>query len=40
MFKEVFMKNDNWKTLTPRLVPIGLLEVNERELKKILSVVE
>lgn len=40
LFKEVFKKNENWKTLTPRLVPIGQLTVNEEELKKILSVNE
>ena len=40
LFKEVFEKNENWKTLTPRLVPIGQLTVNEEELKKILSVNE
>jgi uncharacterized Ntn-hydrolase superfamily protein len=37
LFKEVFSKNENYKILTPRLVPIGLLNVNEEELKKILS---
>ncbi|MBK9098258.1 MAG: DUF1028 domain-containing protein [bacterium] len=40
LFKEVFSKNQNWKILTPRLVPIGLLNVNNEELKKILSVNE
>lgn len=40
LFKEVFLKNQNWKILTPRLVPIGLLNVNNEELKKILSVTE
>lgn len=40
LFKEVFSKNQNWKILTPRLVPIGLLNVNNEELKKILSVSE
>jgi uncharacterized Ntn-hydrolase superfamily protein len=37
LFKDVFQRNENWKILTPRLVPIGLLNVNEEELKKILS---
>lgn len=37
LFKEVFSKNQNWKILTPRLVPIGLLKVNNEELRKILS---
>lgn len=40
LFKEVFSKNQNWKILTPRLVPIGLLNVNKEELNKILSVNE
>jgi len=37
LFKDVFQRNENWKILTPRLVPIGLLNVNEEELQKILS---
>jgi uncharacterized Ntn-hydrolase superfamily protein len=40
LFKDVFMKNENWKMLTPRLVPIGLLNVSDEQLKKILSVTE
>ncbi|MCU0413334.1 MAG: DUF1028 domain-containing protein [Ignavibacteriaceae bacterium] len=40
LFKDVFKKNQNWKILTPRLVPIGLLKVNNEDLKKILSVGE
>ena len=40
LFKEVFAKNENWKILTPRLVPIGLLTVDDKQLKKILSVNE
>jgi uncharacterized Ntn-hydrolase superfamily protein len=40
LFKDVFKKNENWKILTPRLVPIGLLKVSNEELKKILSVGE
>ncbi|MBE0573076.1 MAG: DUF1028 domain-containing protein [Ignavibacteriaceae bacterium] len=40
LFKEVFSKNQNWKILTSRLVPIGLLNVNSEELQKILSVSE
>jgi len=38
IFKEVFTKNKNWKTLTPRLLPTGLLKVNEEQLEEILSV--
>jgi hypothetical protein len=37
IFKDVFIKNKNWKTLTPRLVPIGILNVTEEDLNKILS---
>jgi len=40
LFKAVFEKNKNWKILTPRLVPIGLLNVNKEQLQKILSVSE
>jgi uncharacterized Ntn-hydrolase superfamily protein len=38
LFKEVFVKDKNWRTLTSRLVPIGLLTVSEEDLKKIISV--
>lgn len=37
LFKEVFLKNNNWVTLTPRLIKSQLLTVSENELKKILS---
>ncbi len=37
LFKEVFIKDENWRTLTPRLVPIGLLTVSEEDLNKIIS---
>lgn len=37
LFKDVFLKNENWKTLTPRLVPVGLLNVSDEELKTILD---
>jgi uncharacterized Ntn-hydrolase superfamily protein len=40
LFKTVFSKNEDWKELTPRLVPIGLLNVSEEELERILSVLE
>jgi uncharacterized Ntn-hydrolase superfamily protein len=36
-FREVFRKDKNWKTLTPRLIKPGLLTVNEEELNKIMS---
>ena len=38
LFRTVFSKNEDWKELTPRLVPIGLLNVSDEELEKILSV--
>ena len=34
MFKEIFDKDKNWKELTKRLVPVGLLTVNEAEFRK------
>jgi len=40
LFEVVFKKNENWKILTPRLVPIGLLNVSKEQLQKILSVGE
>lgn len=40
IFKEVFSKNENYKILVPRLVPIGQLKVNDEELQKILSINE
>ncbi|MGB5531296.1 MAG: DUF1028 domain-containing protein [Ignavibacteriaceae bacterium] len=40
LFKAVFKKNENWKILTPRLVPVGLLNVNKEQLQRILTVNE
>jgi len=37
LFKEIFTKDENWRVLTPRLVPVGLLTVSEEDLNKILS---
>jgi len=37
MFKEIFAKDKNWRDMTPRLLPNGLLKVNGDELKKILD---
>jgi uncharacterized Ntn-hydrolase superfamily protein len=37
LFEAVFKKNKNWKILTPRLIPIGLLNVSKDQLQKILS---
>jgi uncharacterized Ntn-hydrolase superfamily protein len=40
LFRTVFSKNEDWLELTPRLVPIGLLNVSDEDLEKILSVSE
>ncbi len=37
LFKEVFSKNKNWHTLTPRLIENQLLTVSEKDLEKILA---
>jgi uncharacterized Ntn-hydrolase superfamily protein len=37
MFKAIFNKNENWKTLTPRLVKPGLLKISDEELSRILD---
>jgi len=37
MFKEIFSKDKNWKTLTPRLIPSGLLTVDEKTLSEIMK---
>jgi len=36
LFREVFEADRNWKILTPRLVPSGLLKVTEQEMKRII----
>jgi uncharacterized Ntn-hydrolase superfamily protein len=36
LFREVFLKNKNWVTLTPRLIKSNLLTVSEESLKQIL----
>ncbi len=38
LFKEVFSKDENWRILTPRLVPIRILTVESEALERILSV--
>ena len=35
MLTEIFAQDKNWKELTPRLIPSGLLNVSEEQLKKI-----
>ncbi len=37
VFKKVFSKDKNWKELTRRLRPVGLLKVSDADLKIILS---
>ena len=37
MFKEIFAKDKNWKALTPRLIPNGLLKVDDKQLKEIMK---
>jgi len=37
MFKEIFSKDKNWKELTKRLPAVGLLSVDENNLKKYLN---
>jgi uncharacterized Ntn-hydrolase superfamily protein len=37
IFKEIFSADKNWKELTKRLVPVGLLKVDEKNLKSILE---
>ncbi len=37
IFKKVFEMDNNWKTLTPRLIKPELLKVNKKELEKIMS---
>jgi len=37
IFKEVFKANNNWAILTPRLIKVGQLKVNDKELKQIMK---
>jgi uncharacterized Ntn-hydrolase superfamily protein len=37
MLKEIFAKDKNWKDLTPRLLPNGLLQVNGDQIKEIMN---
>ena len=37
MLKSIFAKDKNWKELTRRLPPVGLLTVSDNDLKKILA---
>ena len=37
LFKSIFTKDENWRTLTPRLNDNGLLQVSKEQLKNILE---
>jgi uncharacterized Ntn-hydrolase superfamily protein len=37
LFKEVFQEDTKWKELTPRLVPVGLLDTTKSQLEKIMD---
>lgn len=37
LFKRIFQKGENWKTLTPRLLKNGMLTVSETDLQQILN---
>ncbi len=37
IFKEIFKKDDNWRTMTTRLPASGLLNVSEEELNRIIN---
>lgn len=37
MLRDIFAKDKNWKDLTPRLIPSGLLNVNDDQMKKIMD---
>jgi uncharacterized Ntn-hydrolase superfamily protein len=38
LFKEVFNYNENWRTFTERLPEVGFLNVDEDDLKRILTI--
>lgn len=37
MFQAIFRKDENWRELTPRLIPVGLLTLSEEELEQIMK---
>ncbi|MEW6702485.1 MAG: DUF1028 domain-containing protein [Bacteroidota bacterium] len=37
LFKEIFAKDKNWRELTPRLLPNGLLKIDAKQLEEILK---
>ncbi len=38
LFKAVFLKNDKWRTLVPRLIPSGMLTADEKIVQRILGI--
>jgi tetratricopeptide (TPR) repeat protein len=37
LFKQVFERDANWAVLTPRLVSVNLLNVNDNQLRRIVN---
>lgn len=37
IFKEIFVADENWKILTPRLVAPGLLNISEKQLQQLMQ---
>ena len=37
MFASIFAQDPNWRTLTERLPAVGVLEVGEQELERVLG---
>jgi uncharacterized Ntn-hydrolase superfamily protein len=37
MFRDIFRRDENWKILTPRLTKVGLLNIKEEDLERILN---
>lgn len=38
IFKEVFLKDENWAELTKRIVPNGMLKADDNQLKRIIEI--
>jgi hypothetical protein len=36
LFGKVFSEDDNWREFVVRIAPLGLLRVNDKQLKRIL----
>lgn len=37
LFRQIFEADPNWKILTPRLVPLGMLKVTQQEMQRIVA---